>query len=115
MTQVDGLSYREWQQRNSQLFKALSKKEQQKARKAGYHNVGWLKVQKSWSVLQKLRTPSLFEVKLNKGDVAGAIDQAILGAEQAQDLARQAIDDLEASQQRSREEVAAALDRYQLL
>ncbi|MCS7030474.1 MAG: hypothetical protein NZL92_02930 [Gloeomargarita sp. SKYG116] len=48
---LDGLSYRQAQRRNSQLFSQLSKAEQRELRAKGYRNKGWGQVQKSWYLL----------------------------------------------------------------
>lgn len=52
--QLDGLSYKQAQKRNSEKFNSLSKTEQEQARKQGYKNVGWENVRKSWTILQSL-------------------------------------------------------------
>lgn len=49
---IDGLGYREWQRRNSDRFKQLSRDEQKQARTKGYRNVGWENVRKSWELIR---------------------------------------------------------------
>lgn len=61
------------------------------------------------------RPTSLFEAKLKKGDVKGALDQAIMSADQAKNLAQQTTTKLQMNQRRSQKKVAEALDRYPLL
>ena len=83
---VNNMSYRQWQKRNTEAFQKLTKAQQKKARDRGYRNVGWQKVQTSWEILQQFQTPSLFDARLKRGDIAGAIDQSILEADQAKNV-----------------------------
>ncbi|QUY45452.1 hypothetical protein [Acaryochloris marina] len=116
MNIVDGLSYREWQKRNSINFKKLTKLQQKKARKKGYYNIGWKNVRESWQVLSQILDPiNLFNVRLNKGDLVGAIDHSILEAEQSQIIARQAINDIERKQSKIHALAKESQDKYQLL
>ncbi|MBD2256363.1 hypothetical protein [Pseudanabaena sp. FACHB-2040] len=112
---IDGMSYREWQKRNSDTFQILTKAQQQSVRQQGYRNVSWQKVQQSWKILQQLKPPSLFDAKLKKGDLPGAIDQSILGAEQVQDLAKQAKSNLKRKRNQIQKRADEVLDKYQLL
>jgi len=123
MKVVDGLNYRQWQQRNSTRFKQLSKQPQKQVRSLGYRNVGWQNVQASWTILeahgQSLQSiahpPSLFDRKLQKGDVIGAIDHSILEAENAEKMAEEAIASIETHHQKVTEITRKALEKYQLL
>lgn len=113
---IDGLSYHQWQKRNTDAFCLLSKEQRQTARTQGYYNVSWPKVQQSWSILQKLTQPkSLFEAKLKKGDLAGAIDQSIQEAEYAQKVAQKGKANLRQQRKQLLELVNSALNDYQLL
>jgi hypothetical protein len=113
---VDGMSYRQWQKRNTDAFQRLTKAQQKTGRQQGYYNVGWQRVQESWNILQQLtQLPSLFEAKLKKGDLEGAIHQSILEAGQAQELAQQSVTDLEHRRQQIHAMKEKALNKYQLL
>lgn len=113
---IDGMSYRQWQQRNTDTFQQLTKTQQKIARQRGYRNVGWQEVQQSWKVLQQLtEPPSLFDAKLKKGDLIGALDQSILEAEQAQKIARQGIATLKCKSNKIKDLAKKTLDKYQLL
>jgi len=113
---VDGLSYRQWQKRNTDTFQQLTKAQKQAARQQGYRNMGWQQAQQAWKVLQQLaKPPSLFDAKLKKGDLAGAIDQSRLEAEQAQALAKQGVTNLKRQQKQIRELAEQTLNKYQLL
>lgn len=113
---VDGMSYRQWQKRNTDTFQQLTKAQQQAARQQGYRNVGWQQIQQSWKVLQQLMKPlSLFDAKLKKGDLSGAIGQSILEAEQAQEVAQQGISNLKRKHSQVQELAEKALNKYQLL
>lgn len=110
------MSYRQWQKRNTDAFCKLSKNQQQAARQQGYFNIGWQKVQQSWSILQLItEPPNLLNAKLKKGDLAGAVNQSILEAEQAQQIARQGISDLERSCKQVKRLAKTTLNEYQLL
>ena len=114
--QTDGMSYCQWQKRNSTIYKQLSQKQQQKARKQGYYNVGWEKVRRSWQILQdEAVPPTIFAAKLRKGDVAGAVDQSILIAEKAQKLASQSLKSLNCSRKEVKKLAKTTLNKYQLL
>lgn len=113
---VDDMSYRQWQKRNTDTFHQLTKAQQQFARQQGYRNVGWQQVQLSWEILQQLtKPPSLFDVKLRKGDLPGAINQSILEAEQAQEIAKQSVSSLKRKRNQIQELTEKTLDKYQLL
>lgn len=126
MKTVEGLSYRQWQQRNSTQFKQLSKAQQKKVRSLGYRNVGWQNVQSSWPILEAyLKTlassadssapSSFFDRKLKKGDVIGALEHSILEAEQAQKLAEEAIASIESQHQNVTDIANKALEKYRVL
>ncbi len=113
---VNGLSYRQWQKRNTDAFQQLTKVQQQAVRQKGYRNIGWQQVQQSWEVLQQLKQlPSLFDAKLKKGDLPGAIDQSILEAEQAQEVAKKGVANLKRKQNKLQELAEKTLSKYQLL
>lgn len=114
---IDGLSYRQWQRRNTEAFKQLSKEQQQTARDQGYYNVSWKRVQVSWQILQTLAAPvpTLFDAKLKKEDVVGAIDQSLLAADQAQTVAQTGQQKLKRQRQQIKEKAEAAIHKYQLL
>lgn len=117
MKLVEGMSYRQWQKRNTEHFNYLTKTQQKEARKQGYCNLGWDKVPDSWVLICKLakNVASLFEHRLSKGDIIGAIDLSILEADRAKDLARQALDTLEANQQRFDKVADKTLAKYPVL
>jgi hypothetical protein len=112
-----GMNYREWQKRNTKHFSLINKRQQKQARHQGYCNIGWDKVKDSWKILCQLtdNTTSLFEHKLNKGDLVGAIDQSLLEAEQAKGIARKAVSALDASEKRLTKIADEALAKYPLL
>ena len=115
---VNGMSYRQWQKRNTNAFNRLTKVEQQAARRMDYRNVGWQQVQQSWDILQQWiepATPSLFSAKLKKGNLTGAIDQSILEAEQAQKTAQQAVKNLNRKRSQIDQLAEETLNKYQLL
>ena len=113
---IDGMSYRQWQKRNTDTLQQLTKAQQQLIRQQGYRNVGWQQVQQSWGILQQLTKPiSLFDAKLKKGNLTGAIDQSILEAEQAQDVAKQGILNLKLKRNHIQGLAEKTLNKYQLL
>lgn len=114
---IDNMSYRQWQKRNTEAFKKLTKVQQKTVRDHGYRNIGWQKVQDSWKILQQLdkKPASLFDIKLKHGDLEGALDQSILVAEQAQKVAKDAIASLGRKRQLSKRKTQATLKKYQLL
>ncbi|MBD2667389.1 hypothetical protein [Richelia sinica] len=95
MKLINGMSYREWQQRNKEKFEKLTKDKKKEARNQGYYNVGWDKVLNSWEIIRLFNNiVSLFEHKVNKGDILGAIDQSIIEANQAKILAQETVETL---------------------
>ncbi|MGB3494299.1 MAG: hypothetical protein WBA57_16340 [Elainellaceae cyanobacterium] len=113
---VDGMSYRQWQKRNTEFFRQLTKAQQKTARQQGYYNISWEKVRKSWEILQQLASlPSLFNAKLKKDDLTGAIGQSILEAEQAQEMAKQSVANLKQKRKQIQELAKKTLNKYQLL
>ncbi len=100
MKLVEGMSYRQWQKRNTEHFKYLNKIQQKEARKQGYCNLSWDKVQNSWRLICKVtkNIASFFEHKLSKGDLNGAIELSLLEAEKAKRLARRTIKSLNIKQ-----------------
>lgn len=97
---IESLNYRQWQRRNTEHFNSLTKTQQKETRKQGYCNTGWDKVQGSWQIICKFNKNinSLFEHKLRKGDILGAVELSILEADRAKTLARQAIKSLNKNQ-----------------
>lgn len=86
------MNYRQWQKRNTEYFHRLSNVDKRLLREKGYHNIGWQKVKDSWKILEKFLEPkSIFDKKLQKGDLLGAINQSILEADCAHRVASQAM------------------------
>jgi hypothetical protein len=113
---LDELNYRQWQKRNTEAFGKLSTKQKHEARQNGYWNSGWEKVKNSWKILASFfEVISIFDTKLKKGDVLGAINQCIFEAEQVQTIAQQAIKDLDDNQTILTEIANATLNKYQFL
>jgi hypothetical protein len=114
---VQNLNYRQWQKRNSSVFYKLNKSEQTEAREKGYRNIGWDDVQKSWLILQELKPNivSIFEHKLAKGDLVGAINLAIMNSDKTSEIATEAIATLEKNQQQLNKLAEDALNKYQPL
>lgn len=117
MKLIQGLNYRQWQKRNTEHFNSLTRIQQKEARQQGYYNIGWKQVQNSWVIVCKhgKNVTSLFEHKLHKGNIAGAIELSILEADQAKNLAKKAIERL-AQNQKSLDKLAdQALTQYPFL
>ena len=117
MKLVNSMNYRQWQKRNTEYFNSLTKLQQKEARNLGYCNVGWNKVQFSWQIIYRFTNtpPSLFEHKLRKGDIVGAIELSIFEADKAKHLAHQTIDSLNKNQQYFDELAEKTLAKYPLL
>ncbi|QDZ41649.1 hypothetical protein FRE64_16885 (plasmid) [Euhalothece natronophila Z-M001] len=116
MKLIDGLNYREWQKRNTELFSKLDRSQQKELRNQGYRNKGWLHVQKSWKLLKNFcQEISLFDHKLKNHDLLGAINHSILEAEQAKNVASESLEILEANYNKVKELADQALDKYQIL
>lgn len=64
---------------------------------------------------QSTNPPSLFEARLKKGDLPGAINQSTLEAEQAQEIAKQGASSLRRRRNQIQELTEKTLDQYQLL
>lgn len=112
MKLVNGLSYRQWQQRNTLAFKALSKDAQKKIRAKGYYNLGWERVKKSWRLLGESRLVSLTDYKLKKGDLEGAIALVEVESENADRLAGKTVENIQITRQKLDELVNSAVDKY---
>ncbi len=114
---IEGINYRQWQKRNTEKFNSLTKAQKKDARSKGYYNIGWDNVQKSWSIISKLTQSvvSLFEHKLNKGEIVGAIDLSIIEADKAKQLARFALEELEQNQKKLDSLADKTLAKYPLL
>jgi hypothetical protein len=112
-----GMNYREWQRRNTKHLSLLTQVQQKQARNQGYCNIGWDKVQNSWKILCKFtdNVTSLFEHKLSKGDIVGAIELSLLDAEHAKGIAQKAVSDLDANEKRLSKVADEALAKYPLL
>jgi len=98
---IQGLNYRQWQQRNTDKFKNLTVSQQKEARAKGFFNRGWEQVQKSWNILISFvnivnnNVVTIFEHKLNKGDLIGAINQSTYEAEQLENIVEQKVDKID--------------------
>ncbi|MEN9251218.1 MAG: hypothetical protein Q6K99_09955 [Thermostichales cyanobacterium BF4_bins_65] len=69
----EGLSYRQAQKRNSDIFRSLAGQDQKLLRQQGYKNSGWEYVQRSWGLLQAyLSTPvvELADYAVKKAEMA---------------------------------------------
>ncbi|MDV3002491.1 MAG: hypothetical protein N5P05_004146 (plasmid) [Chroococcopsis gigantea SAG 12.99] len=117
MKLIDGLSYRQWQSRNGEAFKSLTKAQQKESRQKGYNNVGWVNVKKSWDILNGFRNSvlSLFDHKLHKGDLVGAIDMAILDCDRAITYAEEGKANLDRMQAELEQAADEVLAKYPLL
>jgi hypothetical protein len=116
MSIIDGMNYSQWRKRNTNIFNKLSNKQKKEIREHGYFNSGWHKVLKSWKVLSAfIEIPTLFDIKLKKGDISGALNQCILGAEKAQEIALQAIETLNNNHNALNKVVKTTLNKYQKL
>ena len=114
---LEGMNYRQWQQRNTKYFNSLSKAQQKEARRLGYRNISWDRVKRSWQIISRFisNVASLFEHKINKGDVAGAIKLSLLEADRAKQLAQKTLENLEQNQRNLDNLAAQTLAKYSLL
>ncbi|MBD2576294.1 hypothetical protein [Oscillatoria sp. FACHB-1406] len=114
MKTIEGLSYRDWQKRNKQYFDALSKEQQKDARRQGYNNRGWKQIKRAWRIVRKFNqnVKSLFEYKLDRGDLVGAIDISLLEAERAKAVAKTTLKELEKRQKELDQIADRALKKY---
>jgi hypothetical protein len=113
---IDGISYLEWQRRNKKCFDKLTQFQKKEARSQGYYNLGWHKLINSWNIICSFNNiVMLFDYKLNKGDIIGAIDQSIAEANQTSVLAEQAIDILNETQDFINQLAKTALIKYPVL
>ena len=117
MKKINNLNYREWQKRNTNYWQNLTKSQQKEARQKGYHNIGWKNVQKSWLILHKLsqKIISIFDHKLEKGDLIGAIDLAIMASEKTSKIAQETLHSLQENQHRLNKLANKTLSKYQHL
>lgn len=131
MISIEGMNYRQWQKRNTEYFNRLNKLQQAESRKRGYRNIGWDRVQKSWKLVNTsnqaeneetvvpFKKPnniaSLFDHKLHKGDVVGALDLSILEYERASVMAKQALKELENNRNYLNKITVEALAKYQTM
>ena len=113
---VGGMNYRQWQQRNSAVFKELSRKQQKILKAQGYRNLGWDYVQKSWELLcPPDKVIRLLDYKLSRGDIAGAVDISLLGIEDAKKLAKEIFDRVDAGHSKVKSIAGNILKKYQLV
>lgn len=113
MTLLEGRNYRQWQKRNTEHFRYLSKFQQTEICKQGYCNVGWSKVKKSWEILSSQdlslkkgkeaskftsNVVNLIDYKLRKGNLVGAVGLSILDAERVWMIVKTTIEDMDKSQ-----------------
>ena len=117
MKLVSELSYQQWQKRNSLAFNKLSKSRQKEIRKKGYFNRGWNQVKKSWHILRESnqKVVTIFDRKLAKGDLKGAINIAIMDSDNTSVTAQKAINNLEKNQQKLDKLATEILTKYQPL
>ncbi len=119
MKVLEGMNYRQWQKRNTENFNSLTKKQQKKVRQQGYYNLGWSNVKKSWKILNQLfekdNIVSLFDYRLNQGDVIGAIDLAILDSERVKLIAQKGQNSLNQIQSQLDDIANKTLLQYPLL
>lgn len=117
---IDSMNYRQWQKRNTKHFNSLTKIQQKEARNLGYCNIGWNKVKASWRIIYNFtgdtKNPTtLFEYKLRKGDIVGAMELSIFEAGQAKHLAQQTTATLDETQKYFNEVADEVLAKYPLL
>jgi hypothetical protein len=117
MKVLEGKNYRQWQSRNTSHFNSLTKKQQKEIRNQGYCNIGWDKVQNSWEIICKSNRniASLFEHKLKKGNVIGAIELLLVDAGDTKKIAQEAVNSLAANQKRFKKIGNEALAKYPAL
>lgn len=113
---IEGMCYSEWQKRNKNNFDKLNKSQKNEARKQGYYNLGWDKVISSWKIICQLNNlVTIFEYKLSKGDIIGAIGQSMVEINQAKLLVQQSIDTLDKHYDFFDKLAETTLAKYQIL
>jgi hypothetical protein len=123
MNKIDGLTYRQWQSRNSESLKELSPSQVKDVRAKGYRNIGWENVKKSWQIINRIdNVISLVDKKIERGDLDGVIRHSILTIDKAIDyadesikLAQDAQKEIEASLDKSKKIAKKALSKYKTL
>lgn len=117
MKVIENLNYRQWQKRNSVFFDKLTKIQQKEVKKEGYRNLGWNSVQKSWLILQKFASNivNIFDYKLAKGDLMGAIDLAIIDTDKMTETAKNTVEFLTKNTDRLNKLAEKTLAKYELL
>ena len=106
---VQGLNYRQWQHRNTDKFKKLTVSQQKEARIQGFFNRGWEQVQKSWDILMSFvnivnnNLVTMFEYKLNKGDLIGAINQSVHETEHIEEVVEQQFEKIDQLLQKAKD------------
>lgn len=98
---VQGLNYRQWQKRNTDKFKTLTVAQKKEARAKGFFNRGWEQVQKSWDILMSFvnivnnSVVTIFEHKLNKGNLIGAINQSLYEIEHTAEIVEKKVENID--------------------
>ncbi len=112
MKLVKGLSYRQWQQRNTSNFKALSKNVQKDIRGNGYYNVGWEKIKSSWRLISELKVINLIDYKLKSGDIDGAINIVDIESTNANKIANKTIDNIQQTRHQLDKSLVNTINKY---
>jgi CRISPR/Cas system CMR subunit Cmr6 (Cas7 group RAMP superfamily) len=109
------LNYKQWQARNTKIFKSLNKQRQQELRNLGYCNVSWAKVKKSWEIVcgETDRVISIFDRQLKNDNLLGAIASSILESERAKNIAQTGILSLKLGSQKMTNITNTILAKYQ--
>ena len=110
-------NYRQWQARNTEIFKSLNKQKQRELRSLGYCNVSWDKVKKSWEIVcrETERVISIFDRHLKNDNLLGAADSAILESERATNIAHTGILSLKLRSQKMTNITNTILAKYQIV
>ncbi|AIE74190.1 MULTISPECIES: hypothetical protein [unclassified Synechocystis] len=123
MNTIDGLTYRQWQTRNTEFLKKLSPSQVKDVRAKGYKNVGWENVKKSWKIISNIdNVISLIDKRMKRGDIPGVIRHSILTLDKAIEYADESIQfaqdtekEIEASLDKSKKIAKKALSKYKIL
>jgi hypothetical protein len=83
---INNLTYREWQQRNTENFERLSRKRQLQLRKLGYKNCGWDGIQQSWKLIQSIEITPDTHTLLNLRREALTKDESLSTEDYAEGL-----------------------------
>jgi hypothetical protein len=122
------MNYRQLQNRNTVIFKKLTKSQQKDARKQGYYNVGREKVKSSWDILCVIQLPlppddrdddddvvDLFKRKIIKNDISGAVAMIILESENIDKIAQEGLSKLDKLEKQFNEKADKILKKYPIL